>query len=826
MKKTSPIRLFFLALLPLSLEAVSAANYYVSPMGRDSYAGTLASPLATITNAYNKAVAGDTIYLRGGTYRQQVTLAGSTAGNSNNLPITLTAYPGEKPVISGLDVLSLTWRVTNNPTATNNPTNVWVASYTAPTNSYTTSFPTLTILQLFYKGKPMLNARWPNCPTNADGSWNFFSPNTWAYSGSNSTYGTMSDTNLTNLPSNSINGAMAVLNVAHQYYTWTRMATNYDPVANSFTYSTYGTSSSTTIPNVQSFTDDCYYLFGQKQFLDAPGEWFYDGTNKLLYFMTPNGTSPTNGVVEVKTRPFGFMATNAVNSYLTVNGISFFGTAFQFGQGIGAASKSTGIVFSSNTVSYSSWTEYLLVNAGAPGAGQEGIFPTMYVNNANVACNTFTNGALNALLIRGLSNTIENNMISDYDISSSLVYPPLQVNLANPYDATNSLAGSDIVRYNNLQRSGGIQMQVTQKTNDVYLNDVTDSFLASYGGNKDSSAVYTQNFIAAGSRIHHNWVQGCYSGTAPLQDPTWGGGIGIRGDDYTCGVTVDHNVTWDLGSTGIQMKNSNNVTTNLGNQVINNTVYNDSAYNPGPNSIIIPNVDAALTGVNTNSVVANNLAVTILNNFAAYNGTTPTQGTTPTSVRLMASNVTPSTQSALTQLLVTASTNLSDTWFDFRPATNATSLINQGSTNTLQIATNLPGISTCTNWPILNANAGTAPDVGAYERGDSVYAIPGIRMAQASYPIVPSGATGIPVSRDVLMWRPAYNAAKHNLYFSTTASSVTSGSRSVLRGVFTGENNVYTLPALSAGTTYYWRVDAVMPNGAIIKGNVWNFRTQ
>lgn len=47
----------------------SAAEYYVAPTGSDSAAGTMAAPWATLQKGVNTAVAGDTVWIRGGTYR-------------------------------------------------------------------------------------------------------------------------------------------------------------------------------------------------------------------------------------------------------------------------------------------------------------------------------------------------------------------------------------------------------------------------------------------------------------------------------------------------------------------------------------------------------------------------------------------------------------------------------------------------------------------------------------------------------------------------------------------------------------------------------------
>jgi parallel beta-helix repeat protein len=72
--------------------------YYVATDGNDSNPGTIESPLLTIKEALNKALPGYTILVRGGTYNEKVIF---TKSGTNNLYITLKAYPNEKPIIDG-----------------------------------------------------------------------------------------------------------------------------------------------------------------------------------------------------------------------------------------------------------------------------------------------------------------------------------------------------------------------------------------------------------------------------------------------------------------------------------------------------------------------------------------------------------------------------------------------------------------------------------------------------------------------------------------------------------------------------------------------------
>ena len=90
------------------LELSSGATYYVATNGSDGNNGTSTStPWATWQKAFSTAVAGDIVYIRGGTYQPTSTYG---YGNYNGVyitskngtlgsPITIENYPGEVPVL-------------------------------------------------------------------------------------------------------------------------------------------------------------------------------------------------------------------------------------------------------------------------------------------------------------------------------------------------------------------------------------------------------------------------------------------------------------------------------------------------------------------------------------------------------------------------------------------------------------------------------------------------------------------------------------------------------------------------------------------------------
>jgi hypothetical protein len=81
-----------------------AADYYVSPTGSSTGNGSLTRPwnLQTALNRPSTVVPGDTIYLRGGTYKGS--FVSKLAGTSTK-PITVKSYPNEWAII---DIASLT----------------------------------------------------------------------------------------------------------------------------------------------------------------------------------------------------------------------------------------------------------------------------------------------------------------------------------------------------------------------------------------------------------------------------------------------------------------------------------------------------------------------------------------------------------------------------------------------------------------------------------------------------------------------------------------------------------------------------------------------
>ncbi len=86
-------------LMLLLSSAAQAATYYVSTTGNNSNNGlTIDTPWLTINKAVDTMVAGDTTYVRGGTYTLTAVIRFSRPG-TEAAPIKLLNYPNERPII-------------------------------------------------------------------------------------------------------------------------------------------------------------------------------------------------------------------------------------------------------------------------------------------------------------------------------------------------------------------------------------------------------------------------------------------------------------------------------------------------------------------------------------------------------------------------------------------------------------------------------------------------------------------------------------------------------------------------------------------------------
>jgi hypothetical protein len=83
-----------------SLPTKTSLLRYVSPAGKNSDPGTFERPWRTLNYAFHRIYAGQVLFVRGGTYHENIDHIFLHRGSVDR-PVTVLAYPGENPVLSG-----------------------------------------------------------------------------------------------------------------------------------------------------------------------------------------------------------------------------------------------------------------------------------------------------------------------------------------------------------------------------------------------------------------------------------------------------------------------------------------------------------------------------------------------------------------------------------------------------------------------------------------------------------------------------------------------------------------------------------------------------
>ena len=97
-------------------------------------------------------------------------------------------------------------------------------------------------------------------------------------------------------------------------------------------------------------------------------------------------------------------------------------------------------------------------------------------------------------------------------------------------------------------------------------------------------------------------------------------------------------------------------------------------------------------------------------------------------------------------------------------------------------------------------------------------------------PIPIDEAVGVQVNT-ILSWSPGdgLSVAYYQVYLATEYDDVNnvnpSDTTGVYRGTASAERPVYASETLIEDTTYYWRVDNILLDDVIVRGNIWSFRT-
>jgi len=430
-------------------------NFYVSMEGSDHWSGSQPDhlfgkngPFRSIGKAMSLMQAGDTCYIREGTYRECIRpLFSGKPGNN----LVIKNYENERVIISACNIVGKKWKVVEK-------------------NIYKTDYKESEFRKMvFIDGQLTSRSRWPN------DSGDLFTP----------VYATVDSGNFESLEDSDIPGdfslegcemeALLGKEWALQYYT----IAGFDPKTGILTYpapgqrSNYYAPKSTWDDNYAARKDNRYYLLGHYDLLDVDGEWYFDRVKDDLYLYSSDGVNPYSRAVELKARDYCIDLSDL--SHIEISGLELFGG---------------GIL--TNEQSSNCMLRELNGFHVDPG-----VFISGNGNELNSCELCFCKGMI--VDLKGNNNRIINNYIHDGNYSGS-------------WDQILSVHGfRNLISNNTISRAGGGCILVSGKENIYQYNDISYAGLVRYDiGAMYCANNSGENSIIAFNKVHDINGMGIY----------------------------------------------------------------------------------------------------------------------------------------------------------------------------------------------------------------------------------------------------------------------------------------------------------------------------
>lgn len=497
-------------ILPVSF-VVSAMNYYVSPSGNDLASGGPDQPFKTIQHAAELAGPGDTCLISAGIYRETLK---PTHSGSSAAPIVFQACSNDTVCLTGTDIVD-GWK-----------------KYAGSIYQTSMNWSLGKNNQLFFDGIPLPEARWPN-----DQDGDPMTPDGADIQGGDVDHILCSELP-TDWDSDDLKGAIIWAIPQSAWSSWTTPLTGIDSKTGKIYFKNFSGNWWKEAKHNPKSKEGAFYLTGALKLLDAPGEWFYDESSRMLYLWTPHDVDPNKHRVEMKSRQTGIDLSG--RSWITVKNIDLTGCTV--------------------TMEDSSYCTVQGMTA-------------RYISHTHGGDTSFDLGEKSGIFVRGNHNRLVNCEIAysagnginlggaDNAVINCWIH---HMNYLGSYCAPVVLTGfRQLISHSTITDAGRDCIKIGGAEHLIQFNDIGRAGHIC----KDLGIIYSAGNDGGNTRICYNLIH---------DNPGEKNNVGVYLDNYTENYIADHNVIWNTGNS-IRLNRPSGFC-----MVLNNTVFEDINNRWGP----------------------------------------------------------------------------------------------------------------------------------------------------------------------------------------------------------------------------------------------------
>jgi len=560
-------------------------------------------------------------------------------------------------------------------------------------------------------------------------------------------------------------GAIAVMN-SGSWQTFQQVVSHHTPTSDRFTYDA-------DFVNLK-FETNGYFLEGKKEFLDGEEEWWIDRSTKKVYLITDDGQSPSTSQREVRGKTTDYCISISHTTHLTIHGFHIFGCTIKSDPTYPYFAGP--LTISSNELYFPSVTKRAL---GHPMVDKSPSMTWLYTwgrsnNDEQLPLTLFNNtwfGAEGTALNYRGQVTVDNNLFLNNDWTG---VEGRDGSIGIAVIVGTGKTNTTVFTHNSMLYNGPSVTYAVDSAGALVQGNIVAGQCFGMIQN-DGAHIQTMTKRQNHTRIEDNWGFDSPKGSFRFDDAAQC--LSNKPDCIGHFGTMRGNV--DMGTRGIMVKGNNHIVSN--NLAIDSELRVFDKFK---------NNDCPLRCMNKKTTVQGNLATALEiqrsqeiladpNGHDLYNAATDAS-----ELRVMMPGY---------------------KHYDFRPL-QASLLVGFGPYTARDPATSDP----------------------------SVYFIPGRKTYRASHPI-PSNKDLVHYNVTDVMFRPALGALRHRVYLGCHKGAVSAAGISAscpklqaMELVLEAPLNVQPIRAAIMGNCpeYFWRVDAELVDGTIIRGDLWEFAVE